>query len=142
MRWFYFPFILTIGGNIIYHVSQKSIPRTAHPLVTMMLAYAVGIMVCALGLFFYPAEKSFLSSVRESNWTVLLIGIGIASVEIGYLLGYRAGWKVSAAPILSNVAVALLLILVGVMVFGEQLSARNVIGILLCVMGLALVTRK
>jgi uncharacterized membrane protein len=142
MRWFYFPFVLTIGGNILYHVSQKSIPRGASPLVTMMTAYAVAILVCALGLLFSPAEKSFLSSVRESNWSVFLIGIGIASVEIGYLMGYRLGWKVSAAPVLSNVAAALLLVIVGVAAFREQLSTRNFIGILLCIVGLALVTRK
>jgi multidrug transporter EmrE-like cation transporter len=35
----------------------------------------------------------------------------------------------------------LLLVLVGVFVFREQLSARGVAGILLCVTGLALITR-
>lgn len=142
MKSFYFPFVLTIGGNILYHVSQKSVPKAADPLVTMMLAYAVGIAVCSVGLFFHPAERPFLASVRESNWAVFLIGIGIASVEIGYLLGYRLGWRVSAAPVLSNVAASLLLVLVGVVAFREQLSARNVTGVMLCVLGLVLVTRK
>ncbi len=142
MRWFYFPFVLTIGGNILYHVSQKSVPRAADPLVTMMMAYAVAIAACAAGLILFPTGKPFLASVREVNWAVLLIGVGIASVEVGYLLGYRAGWRVSSAPVMSNVAAALLLVLVGVVAFGERLSARNVTGIMLCVVGLVLVTRK
>ncbi len=142
MKSFYFPLVLTIGGNILYHVSQRSIPKTAHPLVTMMLAYAVGLIICALGLLFYPAEKSLLNSARESNWAVFLIGVGAAGVEIGYLLAYRAGWRISVAPIVSSVGVTLLLIPIGIMIFREQLSARNVIGIVLCVIGLALVTHE
>lgn len=142
MRWFYFPFVLTIGGNILYHVSQKSVPRAADPLVTMIVAYAVAIAVCAAGLVLFPAERAFPASIREVNWAVLLIGFGIASVEIGYLLGYRAGWGISSAPVMSNVAAALLLVITGVAAFGERLSARNVVGILLCVLGLVLVTRK
>lgn len=142
MKSFYFPLVLTIGGNILYHVSQRSIPKTAHPLVTMMLAYAVGLIICALGLFFYPPEKSLLNSARDSNWTACLIGVGAAGVEIGYLLAYRAGWRISVAPIVSSVGVTLLLIPIGIMIFREQLSARNVIGIVLCVIGLALVTHE
>ena len=142
MRWFYFPFLLTIGGNLLYHVAQKSVPRAADPLVTMMMAYAVAFAACAAGLILFPSGRPFLASVREANWAVLLVGFGIASVEIGYLLGYRAGWMVSSAPVMSNVAAALLLVLVGVAAFGERLFTLNVTGVLLCVLGLVLVTRK
>lgn len=141
MKSFYFPFVLTIGGNVLYHLSQRSVPKTADPLVTMMLAYAVAIAACAAGLVFSPAARPFFASARELNWSVLLIGVGIASVEIGYLLGYRAGWGVSSAPVMSSVAASLLLVLVGVAVFKEQLSALNATGVLLCVLGLVLVTR-
>jgi uncharacterized membrane protein len=141
MKSFYLPLVLTIGGNVLYHVSQKSVPKTANPLLTMMLAYAVGIGVCALCTIFYPAEKSFLSSIREANWTVATIGIGATAVELGYLLAYRVGWNISIAPILTSVGVTLLLIPIGIMVFREQLSAWNMVGIILCLAGLFLVTR-
>src|SRR6267143_4249521 len=101
MKWFYLPLVLTVSGNILYHVSQKSVPKTANPLVTMMLAYTVGIMVCAVSAIFYPAERSLLSSIREANWAVWGIGIGVAGVEIGFLLAYRVGWSISVAPVVS-----------------------------------------
>jgi drug/metabolite transporter (DMT)-like permease len=142
MRSFYFPLVLTISGNILYHVAQKSVPRTANPLVTMMIAYGVGIIVCAIAFAFYPAGKPFLSAVKEANWAAIAIGIGATAVEIGYLLAYRTGWNISLAPILTSVAVTLLLIPIGLSLFREHLSAWNVLGIVLCIMGLMLITHK
>jgi uncharacterized membrane protein len=142
MKSFYLPLVLTVGGNILYHIAQKSVPKTASPLITMMLAYAVAIIVCTMFAVVYPADKSVLIALRDSNWTVLAIGIGVAAVEIGFLLAYRAGWNISVAPVTSSVAVALLLIPIGVIAFRERLSAWNVVGLVLCVAGLVLVARK
>jgi uncharacterized membrane protein len=141
MRSFYLPFVLVVGGNILYHVSQRSVPKTANPLATMMVAYAVGLLICAAGSPFYPSEKSFLGSLRESNWTAVVIGVGVAAVEIGFLLTYRAGWRISVAPVAASVAVALALVPVGVALFGEHLSYRNALGVALCIAGLILLAR-
>jgi len=141
MKSFYLPIVLAIGGNVLYHVSQKSIPKTANPFLTMMLAYAVGIVVCALCAALYPAEKSLLVALRESNWAVFTIGVGATAVEMGYLLAYRAGWNVSLAPVVSSVGVTVLLIPIGLLAFREQLTVSNVVGIIFCLVGLLLVTR-
>jgi uncharacterized membrane protein len=142
MKSFYLPLVLTIGGNVLYHISQKSVPPTANPLLTMMLAYAVGIAVCALCAIFYPAGPSLLAAGREVNWAVVTIGVGATAVELGYLLAYRVGWNISIAPILTSVAVTVLLIPIGIAVFREQLSAVRLIGIMFCLIGLFLVARK
>lgn len=142
MKSFYIPMLLTIGGSILYHIAQKSLPRTTNPLITMMLAYAVGILLFVVCMVFYQDQRSFLYSVRESNWAVFVVGVGAASIEIGFLLAYRAGWNISIAPVTSSVVVALLLIPVGILGFKEHLSAGNVIGIVFCVVGLILVTNK
>jgi uncharacterized membrane protein len=142
MKSFYLPLVLTIGGNVLYHISQKSVPQTANPLLTMMLAYAVGIAVCALCAIFYPLGPSLLAADRDVNWAVVTIGIGATAVELGYLLAYRAGWNISIAPILTSVAVTVLLIPIGLALFREQLSAARLIGIAFCLIGLFLVARK
>ena len=142
MRSLYLPLALVVGGNILYHVSQRSVPKAANLLATMLVAYAVGILICAAGGILYPSEKSFLGSVRESNWTAVVIGVGVAAVEIGFLLAYRAGWRISVAPVVASVAVALLLIPVGVALFGERLSFRNLFGVALCIAGLILLARE
>jgi len=63
-------------------------------------------------------------------------------LELGFLLAYRAGWKISLGPLVSNVAVAILLIPVGLLLFREKISLVNLIGIGVCLLGLVLVNHK
>jgi uncharacterized membrane protein len=59
--------------------------------------------------------------------------------KIGFLLAYRAGWNINVGSLIVSVAVALLLIPTGALLFKEHLSAANVTGIVLCLVGLVLV---
>jgi uncharacterized membrane protein len=60
---------------------------------------------------------------------------------LGFLLAYRSGWRISVAAVATNVAVTLLLVPIGIMVFKDHLSLRNVLGLIFCVLGLVLVVR-
>ncbi len=46
MKNFYLPLVLVIGGNLIYHLSQKSLPKEANPLYTMIIVYGIAIIAC------------------------------------------------------------------------------------------------
>ena len=142
MKNFYLPLALAVGGNVLYHLSQKSMPKTVNPLFVITIAYLVGILVCVLYSLVYPNDKSFMETLRESNWAVYAMGIGAVIVEVGFLLAYRAGWNISTATVACSTAVTLILIPIGVIAFKEHLSVRNVIGLLFCMLGLILVTRK
>ena len=122
MKSFYLPIALTVGGGLLYHFSQKSIPKTVNPLFALMLAYVVSITACLICAVFYSADKSFLSTVKESNWAVVGVGIGAAAIEVGFLLAYRVGWNISVAAITMSIAVTVLLIPIGVVIFKENLS--------------------
>ena len=141
MTSFYFPFALAVGGMLFYHLAQKSIPKELNPFCATILAYAVGIVLCAIFALAYPGKKSFADSVRESNWAVFVLGAAAASIEIGFLLAYRAGWKMSVAAVATNVAVTVMLIPIGIIVFKDHLSFRNILGLIFCVLGLVLVAR-
>jgi len=142
MKNFYLPLVLAVGGNLLYHLSQKSLPKTANPLLVITIAYVVGIVACLLCSVVYPNDKSFLDTLRESNWAVYGMGLGAAVIEVGFLLSYRAGWNLSTASVVCSTAVTLVLIPIGVVVFKEHLSVRNVVGLLLCMIGLVLVAKK
>lgn len=58
------------------------------------------------------------------------------------MLAYRMGWRIGLAAITTNVAVTCLLIPIGLLLFKEQLSPRNIIGLIFCMLGLALVAQK
>jgi uncharacterized membrane protein len=141
MTSYYLPMALAVGGMLFYHLAQKSIPKEVNPLYATIIAYALGIVLCAILALAYPSKRSFVDSVRASNWAVFVLGAAAACIEIGFLLAYRAGWKISVAAVATNVAVTVLLIPIGIIVFKDQLSVRNILGLVFCVLGLALVVR-
>jgi len=137
----FLPFVITVGGMLLYHLSQKSIPRTVNPFVGVIIAYAVGIAVCAIGALVLPRERPLLESVRQSNWAVPAMGAAAACIEIGFMLAYRAGWKISIAAVATNAAVTAMLVPIGLIIYKDQLSARNLLGLLFCIVGMVLVVR-
>ena len=138
---FYFPFGLAVGGMLFYHLSQKFIPKEINPFFATIIAYLVGIVVCAVCGLAFPGNRSFVSSVRQSNWAVFVLGAAAACIEVGFLLAYRAGWRISVAAVATNVAVTAMLIPIGIIIFKDQLSLRNILGLVFCVLGLVLVVR-
>ena len=142
MNNFYFPFALTVGGMLFYHLSQKSIPKEMNPFLATILAYVAGIVVCGVFAFTQPGNKSLIGSLKESNWAVFVVGAAAACIEVGFMLAYRAGWKISVAAIATNAALAAMLIPVGIVIFKEHLSLRNLLGLVFCIVGLVLVVRE
>jgi len=141
MRNFYFPLVLAVVGMLFYHLAQKSIPRGINPFYAMIIAYAVGIIALAICAVILPDDRSFVSSLRESNWAVFVVGAAAACIEVGFLLAYRSGWRISLAAVATNVAVTLLLVPIGIVIFKDHLSPRNILGLIFCVLGLVLVVR-
>ena len=142
MKSFYLPILMAICGGVIYHISQKAMPKEVHPFVAIILAYVTGIVACAVGLLLDPAGRSFFASVKASNLAVIGVGVGAAAIEIGFLLAYRAGWNINAASVVMSISVALLLIPIGLLGFKEQLSSRSAAGIGCCLVGLYLLSKK
>ena len=141
MRTFYFPFALAIGGSLLYHLAQKSVPQEVNPFFATIIAYLVGIVLCAICACLYPGNKSFIDSVKASNWAVFAVGAAVVGIELGFLLAYRAGWRISVAAVATNAAITAMLIPIGIVIFKEQLSLRNAVGLILCIAGLILVVR-
>lgn len=142
MTAFYFPVALTVVGLIFYHLAQKSIPKDLNPFHATMIAYAVGFVLCAICALGYPGKKSVIDSLRDSNWAVIVVGAGAVCIELGFLLAYRAGWRISVAGLATNVVGTLLLVPIGILIFKEHLSLRNILGVIFCVLGLILVVRE
>lgn len=66
----------------------------------------------------------------------------IVGLDLGFLYLYRGGFAVSLGALVTQSAAALLLLVIGVAVFRERLSAVNVAGLVLCLVGLWLVNRR
>jgi multidrug transporter EmrE-like cation transporter len=124
---------LTIAGNIAYHVLNKSVAPNAHPFASLVATYGIGLLF-SLGVL-------VVNGLKALNWASYALGIVVVLLEVGFLLAYRAGWKISVAAVYSNVAVGLLLLPIGYLLYRETMTATNVVGIALAVVALVLMSR-
>jgi hypothetical protein len=134
--------VIIVASNVLYHVSQKSIPAGAHPLLSVAVTYAAALLVTLLLFPFSPGGAPKLSGLAQLNWATLGVAVSAVGIEIGFLLAYRSGWNISIGSLVVSVAVAILLIPTGLLLYREHLSAANVTGIVLCLAGLVLVMVK
>ncbi len=142
MLLFYFSITLTIISNALYHVFQKSTPTNVNPMLALAVTYVTAAAVCLLLLPFFPLSSTLIDSLRQLNWASFALAFAIIGLELGFLLAYRAGWNISLAGIVSNITVGLVLVPIGLLFFKERVSPVNLIGIVICVVGLVMVNQK
>lgn len=139
---YYISILLIIVSNIFYHFIQKTTPADVNPLIALIVTYATAILACILLLPFFPEKAGLVDSFKKLNWTSFALGLTVVGLEAGFLLAYRAGWNISFAGLFAHVVVALLLIPIGILWFKEHVTMINIAGLLLCIAGLVLLTRK
>ena len=142
MSMFWLSLAVIVVSNVIYHVGQKSIPGGTHPILSVLVTYAVAIVATLLLLPFFPLKGSLGQGLRQLRWPTYLVGLSIVGIEVGFLLAYRAGWRIGVASTTVAAALVVVLIPLGIAFYGERLSGANVAGLLLCVAGLVLVAQR
>jgi drug/metabolite transporter (DMT)-like permease len=136
---YYGALALTVASNVLYHVVQKLMPPSVHPMLALIVAYLAAAVICALLLPVFPFQASLPDEMRRLNLASLGLAFAIVGLEAGFLIAYRAGGKITTAGLISNTTVAMLLVPVGWAVFRERPTPVNGLGILVCLMGLVLV---
>lgn len=135
--------IIVIGSSIFYHISSKSITKSLHPILSMLVTYGTAMVLTGLLFLIFPIEKNTLASELKSiNWACFLLGAAAVGLEAGYMFVYRSGWDISIASVCSNAAVMVLLIPIGMYFFKDRMNLNTVAGILLCLIGIILINRK
>ncbi|MDP4094017.1 MAG: EamA family transporter [Bacillota bacterium] len=143
MLLYYISISLAIFANTFYYILQKITPGNANPVISLAVTYFSAMITCLVILPFYPNNgEGLIDSFKRLNWSSILLGVAIVGLEMGFLLAFRSGWNISTAGIFANVIVAILLIPVGLLFFKEQLKPINIAGIILCISGLFLMSRK
>ena len=105
-----------------------------------------------MGIFSYPVTVAYdelktecgidlIQEIGKTNWAPVVMGLSVVGLELGYILIYRAGWKVSVASLVANLALACILVLVGVLWYKEVLTGHQILGIGACVVGILLISR-
>jgi drug/metabolite transporter (DMT)-like permease len=133
---------LAVLSNVFYHIVQKVTPQQVNPVLSLAVSYLAAAVICLVLLPVFPLKHSLRDSLGQLNWATLGLALAIVGVEIGFLLAYRSGWDISLAGLVSNAAVAVVLLPFGLLLFNEKLTLVNIVGVLVCVVGLVLVNWK
>ncbi len=139
---FYFSIILAICSSALYHFTAKSTPLNVNFTVSLLVTYGVAFIVVLFTFVFFPIRNGLASELRQLNWASIGLAIAVVGIEFGFLLTYKAGWNLGIAAVLVNVVASLILLPVAIFFFKDQISWVNILGILVCLVGLIMLNWK
>ena len=139
--WFWLPIAMVVAGNIAYHVGLKGMPAGIHPLSPLIVLFTTSAVATLVLRLLAGRAQELKAEVALAGWRPYVVGIAIVAIELGFLLAYRAGWKISTAVVTANILVAIALLAVGALAFREPVTPVRLAGIVTCLAGLWLVAR-
>jgi drug/metabolite transporter (DMT)-like permease len=133
--------VVVVAALTGYHLAQRSMPHGLRP--TPLFAFVYGaaalVMVASVTVDGSGGVRAITSSA--SHWAPWLLVVSVAGIELGVYAMYRTGWSISTASVSTQAIVAAILVVVGLLQFGEQLTATRSAGLAMCVIGAGLVAR-
>ncbi len=72
---------------------------------------------------------------RLLTWPTVLLALSVVGIEMGYILAYRAGWKIGVTYAFASGATVAILALLGALYFGDHLDIRKCLGLVLVLLG-------
>lgn len=135
------PVLIVVVANTVYNICTKQTPANVNTFAALVITYFVS-MVSALMLFFLTRDgEGLITELQKTNWSTWLLGMAIVGVEFGYIFMYRVGWKLSLGSMAVNLALACVLLVIGALVFHEVLTARQMVGFVICLLGIFLIAK-
>lgn len=138
---YYWPIILIVGSNVCYHISAKSMPESINPLASLGITYLIGAASVIVLYFLTSPVKNLATEYGNLNWTAFILGIAIVGLEFGSISMYKVGWNISMGSLVASIALAVILILIGILLYKETITIQKIIGVGLCIAGLILINK-
>ena len=103
------PMLMVVGANTVYNICAKSVPDKLNSFAALTINYLVAAGL-SMALFYLTSGggKSLVQEMVKTNWAPVVMGLTVVGLELGYIFIYRAGWKVSVASLVANIALACL----------------------------------
>lgn len=136
------PLGLVVLSNVFYQICAKSVPEGMNPLASLTITYLVGAAASLLLYYVLNKDANILKEYNKVNWAPFVLGIVIVGLEVGFIYAYKAGWPVSTAQIVQAAVLAVILIIVGYLLYKESITWNKILGILICLGGLGLINMK
>lgn len=130
---------MAIVGTVGYHTLLKQIPSSMDPIISIGAIY-VGVLILGAAIApFICSGGNFISALRHLGWVQVGIAACILMMELGFLLMYRSGWRLSTGNVVTGVAINIALMILGMLFLMEKLSLAKVSGVLMCIVGVSMI---
>ena len=145
LEMFYASVCIAILGLVVYQLAMKTAPHGLNPFGLLVWAYVIAAVACAAAAPVWarveavPAVPTFTG---RNLAAAAFIALSVILIEIGYLLVYRSGWSMAVAPAVAQAATLSLVAILGFVAMDERVTLTRVLGLLLCIGGVMLITRK
>ena len=136
------PIALVVLSNTLYQICAKSVPEGMNPLASLTVTYLIGAAVSCIMYYILNRDANLFREIRLTNWAPVVLGIVIVGLEVGFIYAFRAGWQISMAQIVSSSILAVILILVGYLLYHEAITWNKIVGIIICLAGLVLINYR
>jgi len=130
---------IAIASVVTYQLCMKVVPQDLNPISALVTIFSTALVCTLIAAKFAPVDPPSWS-LAEFSWAPVFVGVAIVGIELGYLLMYRSGWHLAAAPLVVMGAAAVVLTPIGFVVFRQPWSAKFVLGLALCLYGLYLLS--
>lgn len=133
------PIGLVVLSNVFYQVAAKSTPEGVDPFAALVITYGIGLVASLVLFFTIGRGGNIFKELGKLNWSSIVLGISIVGLEAGYMYAYKVGWPVSTAQIVQSAILACILIVVGALLFKEEITWNKIVGTFVCLAGLWLI---
>ena len=93
---YFWPLILVVASNSVYHICAKSLPESVDPLASLTVTYLIGSIFS--GILYFVTNRggaNLLHEYSQMNWAPYLLGLAVVGLEAGSMHAYKAGQRVS-----------------------------------------------
>lgn len=114
-------------------------PNDVNPFGVLMITYIAAAVISSIIFVYAVGPSNIGTEMAKVNWLSIVLAFVVVGLEVGYLFVYRAGWKISNASVVANIGLACVLLIVGYFLYRENVSIRQIFGIIVCMIGLILI---
>jgi drug/metabolite transporter (DMT)-like permease len=136
------PMALLLLSNTVYQICAKSVPEDINPFASLTVTYLVAAAASTVLFFTLHRGSSLPEEYSRLNWAPFILGIVIVGLEAGWIYAYQAGWQVSTGFIVQSAFLAVALLFVGYLLYHEALTWNKLLGVAICIIGLAFINYK
>lgn len=133
--------VVVVAALTGYHLAQKSMPVAVRPAPLFAFVYGAAALVMIVSVTIDGTDGIRSVTGSASHWAPWLLVVSVAGIELGVYAMYRTGWSIGTASVSTQAIVAVILLVVGLVSFGEHLTPTRLAGLAMCVLGAGLVSR-